>query len=127
MDNIEKLKKAVQENPTAENQEKLAMAELQAKNYSLPHKVPLQEPIQVGSQEITEITFQNRLRASYIAHLPVGSLRDMKFGNLFPLISKMTGELPETIDELGFQDLTECVQVVSYFLKPGPVNGVQKS
>lgn len=114
------------ETPTATNQAALDRAAEEANKYALPYELELQEPFEIGTTPVTKLVFKNRMRASYVAHLPVGDLKNLKFGTLYPIISKMTGELPEVIDNLGTNDLTQCVKVVSHFLNGGPTTGGKK-
>jgi len=83
----------------------------------LPHVITLEESFNLGSEEKTTITFRNRLQGGFLTHLTVG--KDQKFGEFFPIISKMTGETLTTIEKLGFTDLQECISVVSSFFKSG--------
>jgi len=84
----------------------------------LPFTITLEEPIELGSTTVHEITFRNRLSAGMMAHLPVGE-KTQKMGDFYPIISKMTGETLVTVERLGYPDLSKCISVVSSFFTSG--------
>lgn len=83
----------------------------------LPYTISLDEPVEIGSETRTEITFRNRLTAGMLGHIPVGG--SQKMADFFPIIGKMTGETPVFVERLGYSDLVRCIEVVSGFFSNG--------
>ena len=73
----------------------------------------LKEPIQVGSEQITELKFR-KMKAKDIRNLPAAP----NTGDLLNIAGKLCAQPPSVIDELGMEDTVEVLEVVSSFL-PG--------
>ena len=92
--------------------------------YKIGHVVELEYTVQLGKEEPTDkIVFQNPLTFEMVDHLPVGNMKNLKLGNLRPIICKMTGELTAIVKKLHWEDAQTCVEVVSFFLSVGPKTG----
>ena len=102
----------IKDGPTAESVAK------EEENISLPHTMQLVDPFEFMEETITQITFRNRITAAMVAHIGVGDMENGTFqlGTMYPIISKMTGEFPLLIDQLGFKDTTAAIGVVTSFL-----------
>lgn len=79
--------------------------------------IKLVESVTVGSKTVTELK---------VRPLKAKHLRGLKFGYdgidtdiLLDLASKITGELPAVIDELGVEDLAALGEAISDFLPLG--------
>jgi len=89
-------------------------------HYILPVPIDLKKQIKSGSKVITRIEFKNELTLGMLAHIPVGQTgTGMKIGHMIPMISGMTGELPETIKKLCWEDAQKSMEIVNYFLTSG--------
>mgnify|MGYP000439307420 CR=1 FL=1 len=101
------------------------------KIYTIPHKMELKEPIrtfntegdEIESARVEKLVFSNPLNAGMIASIPAGENADLSIGSFYPIISKMTGQTMANINKLGVTDVMEAIEVVSYFLEPGPTTG----
>lgn len=89
------------------------------REYELPHTVKLSRPIVLGSEEKENITFKNRLNGRMLKKLEVGKNGSTRLGSFYPIISKMTGETPITINRMLWVDLNKCLPVITYFLASG--------
>ncbi|WP_027367402.1 phage tail assembly protein [Desulfocurvibacter africanus] len=77
--------------------------------------ITLKHPIQQGSQTITELTFERRLKAKDFKGLPTS----LGFDEMFLLIGRLSAQPPSVIDELDTEDLMSCMEVVKGFLPGG--------
>lgn len=86
-----------------------------------PYTMPLAYPVQLGTETKTELVFRNKLRAGMVGDMDVGGT--MRLRDLFPIISKMTGETTVLVERLRWCDVQEAMKVVGHFLGNGPQTG----
>ena len=72
----------------------------------------LKEPIEFGSEIITEI----KLASMKAKHLRGMNIQNMQFDDFLTLIGNLGQLTPSQVDELGTEDLFEIVEVVGGFL-----------
>jgi hypothetical protein len=84
--------------------------------------VKLRNPIQVGSQTITELEFRP-LCAKDLRKLPADSGLDMALA----LAARLSGHNDVVIDKLTGDDLTEVVGLVADFMPGGRTTGDERS
>lgn len=96
----------------------------------LPYTMPLHKPIEIlnratgkAAKTIDSLVFKNDLTAKMVGHIRVSKDGTMSMADFYPIISQMTGELPQTIDKLSFADVQAGIEVVSHFLNDGPNTG----
>lgn len=82
---------------------------------TLPYTIDLGTPITVGSQEITQVVFKNRLKVHLMKHIPLDT-KLQKMGHYTKPIAGMVGLAPAVIDEMDMADFVRCMNVVKYFL-----------
>lgn len=87
----------------------------------MPYTLELLEPIDFGSEKITEVVFKNRLRAGMVMHLTVG--QQPKYGHFLPVIAAMTGQPEALIMQLGYADYVNCLETVTLFFVPSSAGG----
>lgn len=87
----------------------------------LPHTLTLKDTFEYAGEEVTQIVFQNRLTCAMTDHIDMSKFTENKLTlkDLIPVVSKMTGELPQVISSLGFADGMRAVGVVAHFLGDG--------
>ncbi len=78
----------------------------------------LKEPIQFGSESITELTFV-KMKAKHLRGLP----DKPKMDDLLNLAGKVCGQTPRVMDELGMEDAMAVLEIVSAFLPSSPQTG----
>lgn len=83
----------------------------------------LKYPVTQGSETISELVFERRLRAKDFRGLPL----NLGFDDMFTLLSRLTANPPSVIDELDTEDLMAAVEVVSDFLPVGLKIGGKRS
>lgn len=86
-----------------------------------PHIMPLAYPVPLGTETKTELTFRNKLRAGMVGDMDVGGT--MRLRDLFPIISKMTGETTVLVERLRWCDAQAAMKVVGHFLGSGQKTG----
>jgi len=70
----------------------------------------LTDPINNGSENITELTFQS-LKAKHLRKFPTTP----GMGDFLGLVSTSTGVVPSVIDELSVEDAMRAIEVISGF------------
>lgn len=83
---------------------------------TMPHVIQLKYPRSVGSKVIDEVTFRNEPTGAMTENLPVGN---MKQGDFYPIISKMTGETLDLVRKMHPHDIVKCMKAASVFLDIG--------
>jgi len=86
---------------------------MNANEVKLPYTLSLKYPVQMGQEEVTELTFQKRLTGEDIFQLPVNG---QVLGDTFRLISKMTLQPISLIKRMDAVDILEAGKVVNSFL-----------
>lgn len=84
--------------------------------------VKLKEPIQHGSDTITELTLR-KPKAKDFRKLPL----EPNFGDILDLIARLAGQPPSVIDEMAAEDLTEVADHVAGFMPAGLGTGTKAS
>ena len=87
------------------------------------HTHKLKEPIQNGTEQITELEFV-KPKAKHLKALRLGNA-DM--GDMLAIVSKLSGQPSHVIDELSWEDTMEVVGYVGKFLPAGPETGSSPS
>lgn len=77
-----------------------------------PITIKLSEPIEWGSEAITEITLQ-RPRAKHIKNI---STKDVKIADMLAIASKLSGVSASALDELSMDDMHKVVEAVGELL-----------
>ena len=96
---------------------------------TLPFEIPLSAPIHIHNvngavvKTIDKITFQNPVNAGMLEDFPIGEKIVLKMGNMYPIVSQMTGETLATIKKLSFRDIKECLKIANHFLADGQMTG----
>jgi hypothetical protein len=89
------------------------------KEFSIPHKIELKDPVDMGSKVYDSLTFKKPLSLKMVSHLPCANINNLKLGHFIPMIGGMTGEMNAVIERLSFSDTLKCIEVVNYFLSGG--------
>lgn len=79
----------------------------------------LKEPVQVGTETITELHFRTP-RAKDLVAMPVSG---HTHGDIMALAGKLCGQPPIVIESLGMEDYGEVAAIVGGFTQPGPATG----
>lgn len=74
--------------------------------------VKLKEPITFGEELIETLTFI-KPKAKHMKNL---NIKDMKMSDMLALMSVLSGQFPQALDELGMHDLIFCSGVLEGFL-----------
>lgn len=99
-------------------------AEDAAPVYELGHVMPLSEPFSFGDRRVESIQFKNRFTVGMIKHFPMDQDKSpLKVGHFLPVISKMTGEVPQLIDMLGMADMNKAAEITASFFGSGQTTG----
>lgn len=80
-------------------------------------KIKLREPVTIGDKVVTELTI-HRPKAKHLRGIKIG-FDGIEGDVILDLASKLTGELPAVIDELGVEDMMEVFNAVMDFLPSG--------
>lgn len=80
--------------------------------------VKLNEPVQHGSETITEMTVV-KPRGKHLRRLPANPTT----GDNLDLLARLTGHPPSVIDELGADDIEKLIEAADSFLPPGRLTG----
>lgn len=86
--------------------------------------VTLKTPISQGSKEIDRLEFPDRkLRGRDLKGIDLAKIT--LADNLMLLIGRLTGEPPNVVEDLEFEDLMACMEAVLDFLPgaPSPTTG----
>ncbi len=86
---------------------------MESGEFKLPYTLELRYPVQMGSEEITELTFKKRLTGEDIMQLPV---QGQVLGDTFRLISKMCQQPVSVVKRMDALDILEAGKVVNSFL-----------
>lgn len=81
--------------------------------------IPLDVPIQYGSETITKLTFQ-RPKAKHFRKLPVEGIT---LGHIIDMMGGLCGQPPSVMDELDAEDLSKVEKVFEGFSKTGRKTG----
>lgn len=81
--------------------------------------VKLREPIQFGSETITELTLR-KPKAKDFRNMPA----EPNVGDLLNLAGRLSGQPPSVIDELGVDDMLEVLGIVEVFIAGGRATGI---
>lgn len=93
------------------------------KVFSLPHTIKLKFPVELSETKVVDsITFQNRIKAKTMEKMESA---EIPLSHMYPIMVHMTGERINVIREIDWEDLQECIEVVTYFLKGGRTGGAQ--
>ena len=84
-----------------------------------PITIKLEHPVEHGSEIISELVFQRRMKAKDMRALPMKP----DLGDLLNLVGRLTAQPPSVIDELDPADVMKAVEVVNGFLPGGPATG----
>jgi len=87
----------------------------------LPYTLKLSEPVQHGSEEITELVFARKAVAKDLRGIRMSELD--KGDNMILLTARLTNQPPSVVDKLYLADIAACGEVVSSFLPGGPRTG----
>jgi hypothetical protein len=79
-----------------------------------PTVIKLKEPIQNGTDRIVELTIRAP-KAKDFRKLPMNP----NMGDILDLVSRLSGQPPSVIDELGVEDLSAVSGVVENFIPGG--------
>lgn len=87
----------------------------------LPVTIQLKNPVDHGSRQVTELTFERELQAGdmFDINLAVG-LTGRDFSSI---IAKLTKQPLPVISRLGFADFRAAMEIVNGFLADGPSTG----
>lgn len=86
-----------------------------------PTVVKLQYPIQYGSEEITELRTERRLRAADLRGITFGE--NMSADDVMNLVSRLFGQPLSAVKQLDASDLLAAGRVIDSFFKNGPETG----
>lgn len=103
---------------TAENKD--PQKETSEKEFELPYVIKLDYPVEWGSETRDTITIKRRLKGKDLKGIPTENL---KIGDMFKLVSKVTAEPNTFIDELDSKDLFKAIDVVKSFLPSTQMTG----
>lgn len=81
--------------------------------------VKFREPIPFGEETFSEI----KLRKPKAKDLKGMKLRDLQVGDILNIASRLCGESPAVLDEMGMADAQAVLGVVSDFLEGGGTTG----
>lgn len=81
-------------------------------------KLTLKEPIQFGSETITELEFV-KPKAKHLRSLPI----EPGISDLLDLAGTISGQPKKVIDELSAEDTFEVLEVLNRFLPSGQKTG----
>ncbi len=84
--------------------------------------VPLQEPVQYGSESITELVLQQP-RGKHLRRFP----DQPEIGDFLDLAGKLAGQPPSVMDELTVVDVMSVADAVAGFFPDGQPNGASGS
>lgn len=93
------------------NEKTKAVLPLSIENADGSITVKLKEPISFGDERIEELKFI-KPKAKHIKSL---NLKDMKMSDVLGLMSVLSGQFPQALDELGMHDVTFCTAVIERF------------
>ncbi len=87
----------------------------------LPVTIQLKKPVDHGSRQITELTFERELEAGDVfdVNLSIG-FTGRDFANV---IARLTGQPLPVISRLSFVDFSAAQVIVNDFLSDGPSTG----
>jgi hypothetical protein len=88
-----------------------------------PVTVKLDEPIEFGSETISELTIRSP-KAKDMRGLP---MEGANIGHILDLVAKLCGQPPSVIDELGTADLLKVSEHVANFIPAGLAIGKKRS
>lgn len=80
------------------------------------------EPITVNNETVTRLTVK-KPKLRHLKSLPSA----VQPGDILDLAVKLTGHLPNALDELGPEDTVKLMEVVSSFLESTPAIGSRSS
>lgn len=86
-----------------------------------PIVVELQHPIQHGSEEITELRTERRLKAADLRGIAFGA--NMSADDMMLLVSRLFGQPLSVVKELDVSDLLSTSKVINSFFESGPETG----
>ena len=87
------------------------------------HKIVLKEPIQLGSETITELNFQK----AKAKHFKKMKLAELDIEGLLNIASSLTGQTTVCMDNLSPEDMLEVVAYVGKLLPSSPQTGEKPS
>lgn len=86
----------------------------------------LKEPVQYGSETITELNFQ-KPRGKHLRGLTIKTAGDggviFSLGDMMDLAGRLATVAPSVISELGADDVMEVMGIVGGFIGAGPETG----
>lgn len=85
-----------------------------------PKTLKLKEPIQFGSETITELRFRAP-KAKDLRPLPAEGPKTQ--GDSIDLAGRLCGQPSVVMDELGLEDLAEVSSIIEAFMPSGPATG----
>jgi hypothetical protein len=77
------------------------------------NKLILSKPYQLGSEEISELSF-GEITAREMGEIPVGE--NLKFKEYYPLVGMITGMTPGFINKLTKDDIVKAVEHTAFLL-----------
>jgi hypothetical protein len=83
-----------------------------------PVKVKLKEPVQFGTELVSELTFR-KPKGKDFRRFPASPT----MGDILDLVGTLSGQPKAVIDELGVEDLAEVSAVVEGFIPGGRATG----
>lgn len=74
--------------------------------------VKLSEPIQFGEETIESL----RIKRPKVKHIKKLKMKDLSAEDMLVLISAVSGQFPQALDEMSIRDFTFCAEVIGDFL-----------
>ena len=99
-----------------------AQAFISEGSLDFPFNLKLKKPIVLGSETKDYVSFNNEPTAGDISSLPVS---DYKFGDFFPVLSKVIGEPIVVVNKLSIGDMKNCMEILNHFLVDSEEDGNQ--
>lgn len=92
----------------------------EVKVVKLPHVITLKYPINRGSEQITELVIERRLKAKDFKGVQASNI---SFDDMLRLLSRLTAQPMSNIEELDSTDMYAAMEVLSSFLPSGLKTG----
>lgn len=85
-----------------------------------PRKIILENPLTVGDETISELTFARPIVAGDMRGIPISG---MTFDHMFVVAGRLVGQPPKIMDMIQGDDITKVMDTVGAFLSGGQKTG----
>lgn len=103
-----------------QEKDKILNNEQSSKIIKLPYVITLKYPVGRGSELISELVIERRLKAKDFKGIQANNIT---FDDMLRLLSRLTAQPLSVIEELDSIDLYEAIEVLSSFLPSGLKTG----